>query len=157
MDLLEVYFSFLNLNRAIKLIDLSLFEECYKYHILSQMGFTIFATFSGISAFIMSLGLLANYNLFVNKFLDTFMYMNYMIFGPLLLSASLLGCFYFSEVVYNCDKKNSNTKFLNMSTLFSIFMCFVISISISFGYSIIYSSPALPARMVTFFSPAQVR
>ena len=95
MDLLEVYFSFLNLNRAIKLIDLSLFEECYKYHILSQIGFTIFATFSGLSAFMMSLGLLANYDLFVIKILDTFMFMNYMIFGPLLLSASLLGCFYF--------------------------------------------------------------
>jgi hypothetical protein len=139
MDILEVYFAFLNLKKASGLFDLHTFEECLKYHILSQIFFTLFATFSGVSALLMSLGLLVNYEIFIHKALDTFMYMNYMIFGPYLLGACLLGFFYFEEVVYNCSKLDFNDKFLNLSTLFALCICFVISLVISVGYSILSS------------------
>ncbi len=139
MDVLEVYFSFLNLGKAMRILEYNLFEECYKYHILSQMVFTVFATFSGISAFLMSLGLLINYELFITKFIDTFMYLNYMIFGPFLFGLSMLGCLYFSEVVYSCQKGNTDSKYMNMSTLFSMCICAIISIIITFGFSIFYS------------------
>jgi hypothetical protein len=139
MDIMEVYFSYQNLDKAMKVLEFALFEECYKYHILSQMIFTVFATFSGLSAFLMSFGLLINYDLFISKFLDTFMYLNYMIFGPFLFGASMLGCMYFSEVVYNCERGNVGDKYMNMSTLFSLLICAVISIIITFGFAILFS------------------
>jgi hypothetical protein len=139
MDFVEVYFAYLNLRKAMVLFDQITFEECLKYHILSQIFFTLFATFSGISAFLMSLGLLVNFDAFIHKALDTFMYMNYMIFGPFLLGASLLGYFYFEEVVYNCDKLDYNRKFLNLSTLFALCICFLVSLIITVGYSVLYS------------------
>jgi hypothetical protein len=139
MDLLEVYFAFLNLKKASSLFDATTFEECLKYHILSQIFFTLFATFSGVSALLMSLGLLVNYEVFIHKALDSFMYMNYMIFGPYLLGACFLGFLYFNEVVYNCSKLDHSNKFLNLSTLFALFICFVISLVISVGFAVFRS------------------
>jgi hypothetical protein len=139
MDVLEVYFAFMSLKKASGLFDPITFEQCLKYHILSQIFFTLFATFSGVSALLMSLGLLVNYEIFTHKALDTFMYMNYMIFGPYLLGACFLGFFYFEEVVYSCPKLDVSEKFLNLSTLFVLCICFVISMIITIGYSVLSS------------------
>ena len=114
MDIMEVYYTFINLDKAISVLELNIFQHCYKYHILSQMVFTIFATFSGLSALIMSLGLLYNYEFFVNKALECFMYLNYMIFGPFLLAACMLGYLNYSDVLYNCERLNLYRKYINL-------------------------------------------
>jgi hypothetical protein len=139
MDIVEIYFSYMSMLKAIKLFDRQIFEQCFKYHFLTQIFFTFFATFAGLSACLMSLGLLISYNFFSSKCLDTFFNWNYIIFGPYLFSSSLLGYIYFSEIAFICDVDNKKHMDFNYSTLFALILCFIISFTITFSYSIIWA------------------
>ena len=135
MDLFEVYFAFLHLKKTANAFEPLIFESCVKYHILSQIMFTIFATFAGISACFMSLGLLIDFDFFSNKVIDTFLYLNYLIFGPYLLAACILGYSNFDEVAYNCENGNYQNRYLNFSTLMALSLCVLVSVIITFSYS----------------------
>ncbi|MCQ2820826.1 MAG: hypothetical protein MJ252_26500 [archaeon] len=137
MDIAELYLSYNSLfDYAIEL-TIPIFEQCAKYHIITQMFFTGFATLAGLSACLMSFGLLLNYQLFADKFLDTFIYYNFYSFGPFLLGCSILGFVYFDEVCYNCDSENYQRRFLNISTLACLVISFTISTFITMAYTII--------------------
>jgi hypothetical protein len=99
--------------------------------------FTLFATFAGISAFFMSLGLLINYEFFSNKLLETFLDWNYLIFGPYLLAACILGYVNFGFIAFNCDRTDISQKYINFSTLMALIICFLLSIIITIMYSFI--------------------
>lgn len=135
MDIYEFYFTY------DRLIDLSVkfepkvYEDCVKYHLLSQMFFTMFATFSGISATIMSFGLLINYDFFTFKFIETFLYFNYLIFGPYLLACCCLGFYNFSIVAFDCDIRDHSKKYLNFSTLLALIICCLLSFFLTIGVS----------------------
>ena len=135
MDCLEIYFSFDNLIEAANKFDPFIFENCIKYHILSQIVFTVFATFAGISAFFMSMGLLVNYEFFSNKLLETFLFWNYIIFGPYLLAACILGYVNFSLIAFNCDRTDISQKYINFSTLMALIICFLLSIIITIMFA----------------------
>lgn len=136
MDLFEIYLSYCSIfDYSTELAPL-VFEHCAKYHIVTQMFFTTFATLAGVSACIMSLGLLINEQFFATKLLDTFVYFNYYSFGPLLLGCSVLGFLFFNKISYNCDSENYNRKFLNISTVACICVAFIISFIISGAFSI---------------------
>jgi hypothetical protein len=139
MDIFEFYFEYMRLKEMSVKFDAWLFEECIKYHALSQMFFTFFATFAGISATFMSMGLLINYEFFSYKVIDTFLYYNYLIFGPYLLAACTLGFMNYEEVLYNCDSRQlTGKKVLNFSTLLALVVCTGMSMVLTFGYSIFY-------------------
>lgn len=140
MDFFEIYFSFLHLKEASTKFDFDIFESCIKYHILSQIVFTLFATFAGLSAFFMSFGLLLNYEYFSIKLIDTFMFWNYIIFGPYLLTACILGYIHFGMVAFNCDPKDLSQKYINFSTLIALIVCFLLSIVITMLYSFLYAA-----------------
>jgi hypothetical protein len=137
MDSFEVYYSFKHLHQSSQQLSPDFFESCIKYHVLGQIFFTLFATFAGLSACVMALGLLINYEFFSFKAIDTFLYWNYLIFGPYLLSSCILAYVYWGEIVYNCDPKDINNKYINFSTLMALLICFILSIIITFGYSIL--------------------
>lgn len=139
MDMLELYFSYTHLKDTAERFDPHIFEQCIKYHLISQMFFTVFATFAGISACIMSLGLLINYEFFAIKVLDTFLQYNYFIFGPYLIASCLLGFYYFNDVAYNCDPNQLSRKYINFSTVLAMMICLFISFVITFGYSVYWS------------------
>ena len=140
MDFLEIYFSFLHLKEASLKYEVYIFENCIKYHILSQVVFTLFATFAGLSAFLMSLGLLINYEFFSSKLLETFMFWNYIVFGPYLLTACILGYTNFGKIAFNCDSKDINLRFINFSTLMALVICLLLSIIISMLYAFLYAA-----------------
>ena len=135
MDFLEIYFSFEHLKEAATKFEALVFENCIKYHLLSQIVFTLFATFAGLSAFFMSLGLLVNYEFFSLKILETFLFWNYIIFGPYLLSACILGYINFSDIAFNCDRRDISQKYINFSTLMALVICFLLSIIITIMYA----------------------
>ncbi len=135
MDLLEVYFSYVSLKTfSIEFNDI-IFEECIKYHLFTQMVFTIFATMAGLSAFIMSAGILINENFFGFTALETFLNLNFTIFGPYLFIMSIFGFTYYDKILYNCSKEDFSIKHLNFSTLLAVIICFFISFFITFVYS----------------------
>ena len=124
MDIFEIYFGYATLKELSVKFKPLVFEECVKYHILSQMLFTFFATSAGISALLMSLGLLVDYDFFSYKVADTFLYYNYMIFGPYLFAACVLGFNNFGAIVYNCESlEQTHMKTLNFSTLLALMFC----------------------------------
>jgi len=135
MDLLEVYFSYISLKAFSLEFNLLIFEECIKYHMFTQIVFTIFATMAGLSAFTMSAGLLISQNFFAKKALESFVNFNYNIFGPYLLAMSILGFTYYQKVLYNCSREDFSVKSLNYSTLLSLIICFIFSFLITFVYS----------------------
>ena len=135
MDIVEIYFSFENLKILSSKIEKNIFENCLKFQILSQIVFAGFASLAGISAFFMSLGFLVNYRYFTEKLLDTFMFYNYIIFGPYLLGACIVSLFYFKNIVYNCDRDFKDKSF-NFATFITILLCLIISILITLSHSI---------------------
>jgi hypothetical protein len=138
MDTYELYFTYGRLVEYSQKFELIVFENCIKYHVISQMFFTSFATFSGISAALMSLGLLVNYEFFSVKCIDTFLYLNYIIFGPYLLSTCVLGYSNFGLIAYNCEAGNIDKKYLNFSTLLALLVCSVMSMLLTLGFSVVY-------------------
>jgi len=139
MDILEIYFAYGQLKQTSTSIDQIVFESCVKYHILSQIFFTFFATLAGISACIMSLGLLINFEFFAVKVMDSFLHFNYLIFGPYLFGSCVLGYYYFNQVAFTCVNTNINKKYLNFSTVLALFICVLFSFVVTLGYSIFWS------------------
>lgn len=138
MDFLEIYYSFGHLKAAKIKYNQEVFESCIQYNILSQIVFTLFAALAGISAFILSIGLLYNSDYFSEKLSRTYLYFNYVVFGPYLLSAAIFGIIYFNKVIFTCDHSMTFHKF-NISNLMSLIACFLLSCGITLGYSFFYS------------------
>lgn len=101
----------------------------------TQIVFTIFATMAGISAFMMSAGLLISHDFFARKALDSFVNFNFNVFGPYLLTISIFGFTYYDRILYNCSREDFNVKHLNFSTLLALVICFFISFFITFVLS----------------------
>lgn len=139
MDILEIYVSLGNLQMAATRFDAEVFEQCIKYHIISQMVFTLFALLAGISAFFLSFFLLFDNSIFMTKLYKTFIHWNHLVFGPYLLTASILGFTYFYEISFNCDPKDLSRKYLNVSTVMSLIICFLISALISVVFAFCYA------------------
>lgn len=139
MDIFEIYFSYTSLKEASYKYDSEIFESCLKYHYLSQMFFTLFATLAGISACIMSIGLLISYTFFAIKVMDTFLYFNYYVFGPSLFAACLIGYYNFNHVAFNCDPDDITKKYINFSTVLAMAICLLLSFLVSVGYSAFWS------------------
>ena len=137
MDVLEISLSFENFRHMMKKVEPTVFEECFKYQILSQIIFTVFALFAGLSALLMSIGLLVNFRFFTNKLIDTFLYYNYIIFGPYLLAGCVFSIFNFSNVAYQCERDH---KQLNYATLFTIIVCIVVSFLVTLSQSLYKTS-----------------
>ncbi len=137
MDILDVYFAFFNLKQAAIKVDPLVFNKCIKYRLISQIGFTLFATFAGFSASFMSVGLLISYEFFSDKAIYTFINMNYLIFGPYLFTVSLLGLVNFNDVAYDCDGENYHKRNLNLSTVVAMFICFLLSGLVTVIYAVV--------------------
>ena len=102
---------------------------------VSQSVFAFFACLAGISALLMSMGLLLNFRFFTAKLMESFLHYNYCIFGPYLFAGCMLGLFYFNGVVYNCDK-DLKEKTFNFATFITILICLIISFCITLGQCI---------------------
>jgi len=135
IDLMEIYYSYLSLSEYSNTLLPEVFDNCVKYHIISQIFYTLFAALAGISACLMSIGLLINYQIFALKLLDSFLYYNFYCFGPLLLGSSILAFIYFPNIIYTCDTDDYTKQYLNISTVISVFIGFLISLLITFGYT----------------------
>ncbi len=119
MDIYELYFSYYSLIDYAESFLPEVFEQCVKYHIITQMFFTVFAAFAGISACIMSFFMLFNYLFFINKLIETFMFYNFYAFGPILLGLSTFGFIYFDKVCNICDNDDYTKQYINFVTVSS--------------------------------------
>ena len=113
-----------------------IFEECIKFDLLSKTCFSIFSFFSAISASFLTFFLIFNTDVFLDKFLSTFLYFNYMVFGPIMFAFSILGLAHWNDVMYVCSKGNFHNKLLSYSNIISVFGALLISCAITILISI---------------------
>ena len=135
MDIYELYFSYYSLIDYAESFLPEVFEQCVKYHIITQMFFTVFAAFAGFSACIMSFFMLFNYQFFINKLIETFMFYNFYAFGPILLGLSTFAFIYFDKVCNICDNDDYTKQYINFVTVACLVISFLVSLLITVWYS----------------------
>lgn len=113
------------------LIIKPIFENCIKYELISKTIFSIYSFISAFSALSLTLFLLSSQEFFLGKFLKSYLFINYIFFGPMMAALSLLGIYHWEESVYVCDKNNLNNKELSVSNSVTIIGCFLLSLLIT--------------------------
>ena len=135
MDIYELYFSYYTMIEYAESLLPEVFEQCVKYHIITQMFFTVFAALAGSSACIMSFFMLFSYAFFFNKLYKTFIFYNYYAFGPMLLGLSFFGFIYFQKVCNICDSDDYTKQYTNFVTVVCLVITLLVSMLITIWYS----------------------
>ena len=81
----------MEINQVIKTWDREiirhslLFHTCIKWDIINRFAICIFTFCIGLSTLILCIMLMININYFIEKLVSTYIYFNYLLFGPILL------------------------------------------------------------------------
>lgn len=130
VDGMELYHIIINWEYGMKIIT-PIFESCIKWELYTKTVFAIFSLLGAFSSVSLVIFLLVDTNWFADKILTTFLYFNYMIFGPYMLGFTIIGFANWNNVVYTCDKQNFNNKIFSPSNTFSLIGCFILSLIIT--------------------------
>ena len=140
LDIIQVFIILDSIVKGYEKFSLEIFEECIKYQKIGDIFFTMFGVFTGMSATLLSYGLLSNVETFTNKFFDVYLYYNYLIFGPYLLGSCFISFYYFKFIAFTCNPHNYKQRLINFSSvvciLFSLSLSLMITICGSVAYSI---------------------
>lgn len=139
LDSIQVYYIFDSIIEGYNKFPLVIFNECIKFQKIGDLFFSFFGVFSGLSATILSFGLVINIDTFTNKFFDTFVYYNYIIFGPYLLACCFLCFSFFKDVAFTCSSRDYKERFVNFSTVICVIFSLSLSIIVTIVGSVIYS------------------
>ena len=139
LDLIQLFDIFDSIIKAYEKYPKEIFNQCIKYQKIGDLFFSFFGVFSGLSATILSLGLVINIEIFTNKFFDIFIYYNYVIFGPYLLASCFLCFYFFKEVSFTCSRKNYQDRIINFSTVICVLFSLSFSLIVTIVGSVIYS------------------
>jgi hypothetical protein len=106
------------------------FETCLKYEYFTKGTFGLFSFLAAVSAVVLTFGLLVNAEIFIQKFMDTFLYLNYLIFGPYMLAMTVLGMMQLEHTMFICDKTDPSHKYFSFTNIVSTIICGSISLLI---------------------------
>jgi hypothetical protein len=133
VDILEIY----KLIQSWPMLKLSpVFDSCIKYELISRTVFASYSFLAASSAFMLAIGLLSGVNTFIDKYIDTFLYYNYLIFGPYMLTLSVLAIVYWNNTLFVCDKVNVEIKHFSFTNVFAVLLCLVISLFITISKAV---------------------
>jgi len=107
------------------------FESCIKYDLISRTISEMFSCASTISLITVCLFVIFSIDLFLERFLEVFLYFNYLVFGPFLLMCCFLCMIYWKDVMYVCDKDNLNDKIVSASNIFSFIGALILSLIVT--------------------------
>ena len=139
LDCAQVFLIFDSILKGYNKFPIEIFNECIKFQKIGDLFFSFFGAFTGISATLLSFGLLANIDTFTSKFFDIFLYYNYLIFGPYLFSACFLSFYYFKDIAFTCNPNNYKQRLVNLSTVICILFSLSFSIMVTIVGSVAYS------------------
>ena len=130
----EIYNNITKLNNNTIFFS-ELFDKCIKSELIIKTVFSLYSFFASFSAFTLTSFIYLDTNYFMNKLSGTYLKLNYYIFGPLLLTISIMGFINLHEVIYLCDKNKMdyNNKVFSLSNFLVIIFCF----SLSFIFTIL--------------------
>jgi hypothetical protein len=129
VDIYEFYRIVIEWRTALKLTPL-VFEKCYEYPLLSKTLFSCFSTAASVSALLLTIFMTMNFNYFIEKIASTYLYFNFLIFGPYMLAFSILGLYYYDKVFYMCDKELKD-KYFASEMVFNLTGCMGFSIIVT--------------------------
>ncbi len=135
IDSLELHQLILTWNREV-LKNRPDFQTFIMWDILTRITISFFSIASGISAFTLALLLLIDIDYFLDKLLSTFLYFNYIIFGPVLLTFCILGFTYCNKVLYTLTNTKHPIRIVSFSTLFSLICGLLISTIITLSVAV---------------------
>lgn len=108
------------------------FEKCVKYPLIAKTGYTVFSFLAAFSAFLISILICFDLELFVEKFSHSYIKMIYFIFGPYMLTIGLIALNYWDKILFNCDNIRYSRIF-SYSNLFNLIVCLSVSFIITVG------------------------
>jgi hypothetical protein len=135
VDSIEIYRLSLAWTHS-KASDVEFFNNCIKDELIIKTVFCAFSFAAACSALLLTIFLSTCIDYFANKFLTTFLYLNYFIFGPYMLAFCILGCIHFHDFIYVCNPKHLDEKILSLSNIFSLLCCMIIAILITIAVAI---------------------
>ena len=109
------------------------FGTCIRADLLVKTGFSLFSMIAALSALSLVSSMLISIEFLLYKFFDSFLYINYLVFGLYMFGFTLVGLINWNSVAYLCDKSNPNIKIFNAGNVFSLIGCFVLAIIIILG------------------------
>jgi hypothetical protein len=129
VDIFEFYRIITQWKEALKINPIT-FEKCYEYPLLVNTLFSFFSTAASVSALSLTIFMTVNFSYFIEKIASTFLYFNFLIFGPYMLAFSVIGLYYYDKVFYTCDKDLNGLHF-NTEMVFNLSGCMGFSIIVT--------------------------
>lgn len=124
--------------------NIHLFEECYKFDLITNTVFSIYAFLGTLSALVLTVFVIICPDLFSRKISATYLYYNYLVWGPFLFTWTTLGLLNWHSVMYNCNKDDygiynfEKEKRLAFGTIFTIVSFFFISLIITIAFTLFH-------------------
>jgi len=116
-----------------------LYGNCLKYELFIKLAITSFSLLSCWAAVTLMLCILINVDYFIEKLLDTYLYIIYQLLGPYLLGLVVFSFINYEKVVYVCEKDgNKNYSYSNVVFLILAF-CFSVSITVFFKLNKVFN------------------
>ncbi len=131
VDLIELYRVILNWQYGLQLSPYQ-FETCIRWDLYTKTTFSVFSILGAISSFSLVACLLIDQNIFTEKILTSFLYFNYLIFGPYMLGFCIIGISNWNNVVKTCDRQNYKNMVFSPGNMLSLIGCFVLSLMVTF-------------------------
>ena len=128
----------MEINQVIKTWDREiirhslLFHTCIKWDIINRFAICIFTFCIGLSTLILCIMLMININYFIEKLVSTYIYFNYLLFGPILLGFSVLALLNWHTIFYECVGMSNGIKRISYSNIMYIIVSSIISSIITF-------------------------
>lgn len=107
IEVLEIKKIWIVWETAQKIFHQSLFDNCIKYQLIAKGIFGSFILFISFSAVFLTFFLYINIDYFIEKVFYTFIYYNYLIFGPYMLAFSIIGIVNWENILYICKENRS--------------------------------------------------
>ena len=120
------------IKKAYNQLPFEVFEECFLYQKFSDLFIEFLSIFLGIDLIFLIVLPFVEYNFDIEAFIfifgKSFVYMNYLVFGPFLIGCFLLSLKYSNKIMYICVNYDPQRKILDYRLLF----VFLFSMTIAF-------------------------
>jgi hypothetical protein len=143
----DLYQFFQNINvikKAYISFPSNVFEECYLYPNLFNSFIQILTSLLGLDLilllFLPLLSTALDLEAFLEKYMDTILYFNYLVFGPFCFGSLALSIKRINKLMYLCINFNPENKVFNYRLLILFLINFVLSITMYFIGSFYFES-----------------
>lgn len=112
-------------------VPTDLFDTCYKYNLSFRTVNDVISFLASISCSIFSLALVVNITWFMSTAFSSYLYYNYVLFGPYTLGFCLIGLWFWKKIMFVCEGEDLSYKTFSFANAVSLIMLFILSFIIT--------------------------